>query len=155
MVQRHKERCFWEDRIEPPRRYFDNQPLGKVLLKDLAKNKVQKECERTNYANSTWFNGLVTTGQFYNPLTKKRNIEAPNETKQFSMVSSSDATLDQDTRNQAQDNSQVTKKENASNFVNVAHMIYDYKQVKGGESKKHQMKASLKQALFNRETDFE
>ena len=75
-------------------------------------------------------------------MTKKRNIEAPNETKQVSMslVSSSDATSCQDNKNQALDNSsnQVAKKENAtSNFVNVAHMIYDYKQVKGGESKKH------------------
>ena len=34
-------------------------------------------------------------------------------------------------------------------------MIYDYKQVKGGDLKKHQMKRSLQQALFDRETNFE
>ena len=31
----------------------------------------------------------------------------------------------------------------ATNFVNVAHMIYDYKQVKGSDVSKHQMKHSL------------
>ena len=91
---------------------------------------MEKECNRTNLANSSWFNGLVSTGQFYNPLTKKRNIEAPNETKEISVVSSS-ADLGETK------SSDLKKEPHANNFVNVAHMIYDYKQAKGGELKKH------------------
>ena len=96
---------------------------------------MEKECNRTNLANSSWFNGLVSTGQFYNPLTKKRNIEAPNETKEISVVSSSVDLSTKIINNEG-------KKE--ANFVNVAHMIYDYKQAKDGEIKKQsQMKNSL------------
>ena len=33
-------------------------------------------------------------------------------------------------------------------------MIYDYKAIKGGDLMKQQMKHSLQQAIFNRETDY-
>ena len=60
----------------------------------MANAKVEKECARTNFANSTWFNGLVNTGSFYNPLTKTRGGEHPNSTKEFSVVSTEVGDLD-------------------------------------------------------------
>jgi len=62
IVDKHKRRCFWEDKIDPPRRYFDNQPLGKVILKEMGAEKVLKECIRTDRANSMWFTQLVHSG---------------------------------------------------------------------------------------------
>ena len=88
MIERYRERNFWQDRIVPPRRYFDNQPLGKVLLKDLATKKILKECDRTAQANSVWYSELISTGQFYKPLTTKRNTIRCNSNKAISMVSS-------------------------------------------------------------------
>ena len=88
MISRYKARNFWQDRIVPPRRYFDNQPLGKVLLKDLAINKIVKECDRTAQANSVWYSELISTGQFYSPLTTKRNTVKCSSNKAISMASS-------------------------------------------------------------------
>jgi len=42
-----------------------------------------------------------------------------------------------------------------SAYVNVAHMIYDYKSLKNGPTVQQKMKQNLAQACFNRETDFE
>lgn len=107
-----------------------------MLLKDIVTSKVEKECNRTNLANSTWFNGLISTGQFYNSLTKKRKVERPNETKEMSIASSREAV-------HADGNQNMQRQPQQQKFVNVAHMIYDYKQAKGGDQKKHEMKRSL------------
>lgn len=53
-------------------------------MKDYKATKVIQECERTDIANSKWFNQLVQSGQFYKPLTKLRELDAPNQTKEKS-----------------------------------------------------------------------
>lgn len=145
MIQRHKQRNIWEDRIAPPRRYFDKKPLEKVLLDEFGSSRVDKECQRTNLANSTWFNGIVERGQFYKPLTVNKGLIASNDNKELSVELS--VAKSQDLETAAGDGKPP--------FVNVAHMLYDYKRVNGdGDLSKKKMNLSLAKAMFNRETDF-
>ena len=58
-----------------------------MLLKDMDNPRVEKECNRTDLANSNWYNQLIHSGQFYNPLTKKRDLGQPNSTKEISIIS--------------------------------------------------------------------
>ena len=51
-----------------------------------------KECVRTEVANSRWFDDLLMTGQFYNPLTKLKGIQRPRSNKDIS-VSEADSTI--------------------------------------------------------------
>ena len=55
-------------------------------MKDLQSKKVEKECQRTDFANSKWFNQLVQSGQFYKSLTKARETDLPNQTKEVSTM---------------------------------------------------------------------
>ena len=89
MVQRHKERKIWEDKISPPRRYFDNKPLGKVLLQEIAPTKVEKECNRTNEANSLWFYNLIQSGMQYKPLTRIAEMKPTLDVKEMSVTTAS------------------------------------------------------------------
>ena len=59
IVSRYRDRCKWEDRIEPPRRYFDHSKLSSLLMKDLNNSKAENEAMRTDLANSKWFTDLV------------------------------------------------------------------------------------------------
>ena len=39
-------------------------------------------------------------------------------------------------------------------YVNVAHMIFEYKTNQGGDKKNLELKRNLQKGIFNRETDF-
>ena len=130
-------------------------------MKDLVKQNAVKECVRTELANSRWFDDLLMTGQFYNPLTKLKNVQRPRSNKNLSVSETSTAANDfgfytahAPGTSRSTHRGNTTVRSSKSKYVNVAHMIYDFKTMQGGDNLKQQMTKSVAKNCFNRETDF-
>ena len=154
LLKKEDEKSHWEMKPQSPRKPFDGELLSSLLLEEFKDERVAKECFRTEAANRTWNIEEMKKGK---PALRNYNLpknkQARNDpTKEYSEADEvPPGAGDAREKYDSQSPNRMEK-----DYVNVAHMIYDYNTNNGGSiDERAKLKKQINQAVYNREVDFD